>query len=234
MVRPQIRILVTGFGPFPGVPFNASAALIGHLAETDRLRGAGVSLHTAVLPTDWRRASAEAGALIRSIRPDAIVHFGVARRAKGFQVETRAFNATRPVLDHDGRMPGGRSVRPGAPPMLAVTVPSERLVRSLRLARLPAVLSRDAGRYLCNAILYQSLLQARAAADPPLAGFVHIPALPPISAGPGGENAPCGWTELKAGAETIIRALIPYARAARRGGATARGVDRACRRALRR
>lgn len=212
MPRHQIRILVTGFGPFPGVPFNASSALVAHLAETGLPRTAGASLHTAILPTDWRQAEAEVEALIRTVRPDVILHFGVARRARGFEVETRAFNERRASPDQSGRLPGGRSVKPGAPPVLAATLPCAQLVRSLRLARLPAMLSRDAGRYLCNATLYRSLLHARSASGAPLVGFIHIPAL---ALTPADSAGPCGWRELKAGAETIFRSLIPYARQAR-------------------
>jgi pyrrolidone-carboxylate peptidase len=41
--------------------------------------------------------------------------------------------------------------------MLTATYPAARLVQRLRMEGLPAQLSADAGRYLCNAVLFESL-----------------------------------------------------------------------------
>ncbi len=213
---PGIRILATGFGPFPGVLFNASGVLVRHLEENVVLTAPGARLMTAVLPTDWLRGSIELERLLDKLQPDVILHFGVARRATGFELETRAFNATRRTPDCAGRVPARRSLRRGAPPVLSVTLPVDRLVQRLRLAGVPASLSRDAGRYLCNAILYESLLRAQAAARLTLIGFIHIPALPASAVEHAASASRCGWPQLKIGAETLIRAMIPYAMQARR------------------
>ena len=92
---PGVTVLVTGFGPFPEVPFNASATLVAALAETMRIAEPRARLFTAMLPTDWRQAPAEAMALIDRLRPDVVLHFGVSGRAEGFEIETRAVNAAQ-------------------------------------------------------------------------------------------------------------------------------------------
>ncbi len=204
------RILVTGFGPFPDMPFNASAALVRHLADEAQLRGARVRLDTAILPTSWRKAPSEAAAYLERLKPDAVVHFGVSSRATGFHFETRAANARRDAADCDGLPPGGYYAMRGGVPYLAATLPAEALVRRLRLAGLPACISRDAGRYLCNATLYHTLYIASRAPSvhAPLAGFIHIPALP--DDGTSAVGAGLGWAELRRGASEILRGLAAH------------------------
>jgi pyroglutamyl-peptidase len=218
MAWPGIRILVTGFGPFPGVPFNASSVLVEQLAETDRRSVPRAMIFPAILPTDWRLAAAMSRTLVQEFDPDIILHFGVSRRCTGFEVETQARNLASPFLDHAGHAPLGRTVRRGAPPMLKATLPAPLLVQRLRLAGLPAVVSSDAGRYLCNAVLYETLLHIRNKRPAPLVGFIHMPALPAQTGNGAFGDAARAWRELKVGAEIIVRATIPLAMAARRRG----------------
>jgi pyroglutamyl-peptidase len=218
MTWPGIRILVTGFGPFPGVPFNASSVLVEQLAETNPRSVPRAMICSAILPTDWTLAADLSRRLVTRFDPDVILHFGVSRRCTGFEVETQARNLVSPFLDHAGRAPVGRTVRRGAPPMLKATLPGPLLVQRLRIAGLPAVLSSDAGRYLCNAVLYETLLHIRDRKPAPLVGFIHIPALPSESGNGAFGDAARAWRELKAGAEILVRAAIPLAMAARRRG----------------
>lgn len=225
MTWPGIRILVTGFGPFPGVPFNASSVLVEQLAETEPRSVPRAMIFSAILPTDWNLAADLSRRLVTRFEPDVILHFGVSRRCSGFEVETQARNLVSPFLDHAGRAPVGRTVRRGAPPMLKATLPAPLLVQRLRIAGLPAVLSSDAGRYLCNAVLYETLLHIRDRKPAPLVGFIHIPALPSESGNGAFGDAARAWRELKAGADILVRAAIPLAMAARRRGlGTARQI----------
>ena len=220
MTRPTI--LMTGFGPFPATPFNASAELVQAIERKAAERLLPYDLRCAILPTDWREAPALAGALIVELRPDAVVHFGVSSRATGFQIETAGHNAANGAADCSGRLPHGHHVRRGGPPRLAATLPVKHLAWQLRLAGLPVLLSSDAGRYLCNATLYRTLLMSAAFPDPPLAGFVHIPALKrhefrnPATAAPA-----CNGAMLERGA-WIIHATL--ARILRNSEAAARRV----------
>jgi pyroglutamyl-peptidase len=210
-----IRILLTGFGPFPGVPFNASSTLVAHLAETPGRLVPRPSIFAATLPTDWREAAIQARRLIETVDPDVILHFGVSRRCTGFEVETQARNQASGFLDCAGHTPDGRKIRRGAPPTLKTTLPAPVLAQRLRLAGLPAVVSSDAGRYICNAVLYETLLQIRDRKPATLVGFIHIPALPSLNGNGAHGEAARAWRELKAGAEIILRSTIPLAMALR-------------------
>jgi pyroglutamyl-peptidase len=198
-LRPTV--FISGFGPFPGIPFNASAELAASVAHRSRHRGSQVVFHSGLLPTAWEAGPDRALQLIRELRPDAIVHFGVASSATGFRIETRAVNEASRAADCDGCLPGGRYVRRGGPPMLAATLPAGLIFRRLRQAGVAVSMSRDAGRYLCNATLYNSLLLARSLPQPPLVGFIHIPALAPESDDPPARRQ---WAELRLGFSVIL------------------------------
>jgi pyroglutamyl-peptidase len=201
-IKRGTRIAVTGFGPFPGVPFNASGLLAEHLAEAAPRR---VKVAAAVLPVEWRRAAAEARRLIEAVEPHIILHFGVSAGARGFVIETRAVNRTSPRADQANAVPPDICVRRGAAPVLTAPVPAERMARRLRLAGIAAAVSRDAGRYLCNAVFYETLAHVRRMRRPPLAAFIHIPALTAAQVAGGGPSVACGWGMLRTGAGLMAR-----------------------------
>ncbi len=169
----MITILVTGFGEFPGVRDNPSAALMRSLAaRRDHFARLGIRLETHVLPVVYAGLAARLCALAADKTPDAILHFGVAARRKIISVETRARNCRHPgAADAQGERPASGIIDAAGPETIAVGVPAARIVARLRAAGLAATLSHDAGRYLCNATLYETLRMRR---DVP-AGFIHIP-----------------------------------------------------------
>lgn len=169
-------ILLTGFGPFPGVPENASARLVPEVAREARKRWPGCHVEPAVLPTEWRAAPAVVAGLISELRPAIALHFGVSGRARGFAIESRGENHARQACDAAGLLPPSERLSPGGPDMLAASIPVQLIIERLRDRSLPVILSRDAGSYLCNAVLYHSLNCARGADWPMRSGFVHLPA----------------------------------------------------------
>src|ERR1044071_7316198 len=99
MQRP--RVLITGFGPFPGVPENPS----GWLAEalTERWLSAEPHRHirARILPTEWE-ATALMPRLCETLQPDVMLHFGVCAQAKGFRIEHSAHNRVAARADARG------------------------------------------------------------------------------------------------------------------------------------
>ena len=105
-----------------------------------------------------------------------MLHFGVAKVAQGFRIETQGTNTCRMTADAAGAMPPSLELLTNGAPAHAVTIPTRDIVERLSALGIPASRSEDAGRYLCNAILYHSLLLASRAMRPCKAGFIHIPA----------------------------------------------------------
>lgn len=169
------RVLLTGFGPFPGVPRNASGPLARALAAAARRRFPAVTFRSATLPTEWAAAPRRLRQLLAGHRPALALHFGVSERAHGFVIETQARNVRAAIYDAAGVVAQSEAVVEGGPEVLRSTFPARSIVERLQEAGLPASLSDDAGSYLCNALLYHSLRYAADAAGPMSSGFIHVP-----------------------------------------------------------
>ncbi len=169
-------VLITGFGPFPSVPANATMILLPRIAEAARRALPGVSIATCILPTEWDASQVLLDRLVRDHKPTVALHFGVSGRATGFEIETRARNRCSQSEDAAGCMPSNEYLSPSGPEYLPATLPAMHIVDRLRRLGLPALVSRDAGGYLCNALLYRSLQIARDTGWPQRSGFVHLPA----------------------------------------------------------
>jgi len=170
-----LTILVTGFGPFPGAPFNPTGPLVRRLARLRRPVLAEVRIVTHVFPTSYAAVDRELPALIARHRPDALLMFGLATRARRPRIETRARNALALLPDATGTALRRHSVAPGKPAAMPMPAPAHRLLAAIRDARLAAALSRDAGRYLCNYLCWRAAEAVARGNGPHLAAFVHVP-----------------------------------------------------------
>jgi len=169
------RVLLVGFGPFPGAPFNPSADLAKALARRRRPALAGIQLVPHVLKTTYAAVDLQLPGLL-ALKSDIVLMFGLAGRRRHLCIETRARNAVSVLFpDASGYRPRRSVIVPGKPTALRGTAPFHNLLGALRRYPIPARLSRDAGRYLCNYIYWRAL--ERAAKGHPLVQFVHIPPL---------------------------------------------------------
>lgn len=166
-------ILLTGFGPFPGSPFNPTMPLVWRLARMRRPALADVAIVPHVFATSYTAIDDELPRLIGRHKPDALLMFGLAPRARWLRIETRARNALVLLPDVGGAKPRSRAIAAGESPALTMPSPARRLLAAACAARVPAALSRDAGRYLCNYLCWQAALAARK--GPRVAAFVHVP-----------------------------------------------------------
>src|SRR3954471_2705076 len=76
----RLTVLITGFGPFPGAPFNPTEALVKSLARRRRPAVADVALIDNVFRTSYAAVDAELPKLIAAHRPDVLLMFGLAAR----------------------------------------------------------------------------------------------------------------------------------------------------------
>jgi len=163
-------ILVTGFGPFPGAPYNPTIKLVHALAKLRRPALADTRIVTHVFTTSYAAVDRDLPALIAQHKPDAILMFGLHGRARAIRIETRARNALALLPDATGKVKRRGVIAPDGPVARTMPMPARRLLAAAHGARVPAVLSRDAGRYLCNYLCWRvSLSGVR------LAAFVHVP-----------------------------------------------------------
>lgn len=171
-------ILATGFGRFPGAPINPTAALVARLERSRRPALAGLRVATHVFATRYAAVDQELPALIARERPDAILLFGVATKAKRLRVELVARNRASVLLpDAGGAKPAATMIARGGPSWRVGRFPPQRLLAAARSAGARPTLSRNAGAYLCNFAYWRALEAAARADGPRVVAFVHMPPL---------------------------------------------------------
>jgi pyroglutamyl-peptidase len=208
-----MNILLTGFGPFPGAPFNPTGRLVEKLARSRRLAGGGVRGMSHVFCTSYQAVDHELPALLARTKPDVIVMFGLAGRARHLRVETRARNALSCIIPDAARSkPSTGKIAPRTASALALRVPAQRLIRAARLTGAPAALSHDAGRYLCNYLCWRAAEAAGRPNGPRIAAFVHVPPMRSIGRK---RRAPLTFDRLVRAGEAMVLAAIAAARTTR-------------------
>jgi pyroglutamyl-peptidase len=205
-----MRVLLAGFGPFPGAPVNPTAVLVKALARRRRPSLADLERTAHVFSTSYAAVDRDLPKLFAA-KPDIVLVFGLAARRRQICIETRARNA-RTVLfpDAGGCRPSCSTIETGAPDALIGRAPFARLLGALRISRLPARLSRDAGRYLCNYAYWRALQQAPTGR--PLVQFVHIPVAALNAGRRHGKRRPPSLAELTSAAENLLIALAAASR----------------------
>lgn len=166
------RVLVTGFGPFLEVMDNPAARLARAVDQAIVPDQDGdIEVIGRVIPVSYARGPQTTLDLARQLRVDAVLGVGVARGRLTVCVERYGRRAASP--DH-ADIDGERRVEldPDGPDLVAATAPVEALARALG-----ALVSDDAGGYVCNAWLYRVARAYEQGASPlrPLVAFVHVP-----------------------------------------------------------
>jgi len=168
-------ILVTGFGPFLGAPINPTGPLVQWLARMRRPALADTKIVAHIFPTSYAAVDRDLPRLIARHKPDALLMFGLAPRARTLRIETRARNTVSLLPDAGGIALRRLTIAASGPAALAMPAPARRLLAAVRAAGVPATLSRDAGRYLCNYLCWRSAEAAGKPGGPHVAVFVHVP-----------------------------------------------------------
>lgn len=165
-----MKILVTAFGPFDGRSQNASSLALARLKQSQP------RLNTRILPVDSVSGPARLLRALKQVRPDALVMLGEAAGSTAIRLETTAWNQLDfSIPDASGRQPRGVPIDPNGPDFLPATLSLESMHAELTLAGHDAMISHDAGRYLCNQVMYQSLAWLSKQESACVAGFVHLP-----------------------------------------------------------
>jgi pyroglutamyl-peptidase len=170
-----LRILVTGFRPFPGAPFNPTVALVARLLRLRRPALDDVELTGHIFPVTYQAVDRELPQLLAKHRPHALLMFGLASRTPYLRIETRARNAVTtlwPDADHTRVRKGSIAQGVGA---MMFGPHTAKLLRAAVGTGIDARSSRDAGSYLCNYLSWRAIEAVSSKRGPALAAFVHVP-----------------------------------------------------------
>lgn len=205
-----MRVVLAGFGPFPGAPFNPSAVLVEALARRRRPALAGIERTAHIFATAYAAVDRDLPKLFAA-KPDIVLIFGLAGRRHELCIEMRGRNAVSALFpDASGHRPQSGVIAEGEPQSRRGNAPFARLLGAVRTSAVPARLSRDAGRYLCNYAYWRALAQTRGGG--PLIQFIHIP---PVRLNPRRrrlKRPSLSLPQLVAAAEALLIALMAASR----------------------
>jgi pyroglutamyl-peptidase len=173
----KLRICITGFGPFPGAPFNPTGPLVARLLRLRRPALGEVELSGHIFPVTYKAVDRELPELLARHRPHALLMFGLASRTPYVRIETRARNAVTTLWpDADHALIRKGSISGGADAMM-FGPHTAKLLRAARATGIDARGSRDAGSYLCNYLSWRAIEATFGDSGPRVAAFVHVPPL---------------------------------------------------------
>jgi pyroglutamyl-peptidase len=170
------RVLVTGFEPFGPHSVNPSERVLRPLAAA---RPGGAVLSTRVLRVSYRDAFTPIREALDDERFDAVLLLGLAVSSRVVLFERVAVNRRGGALaDNDGVLLSDDRIEDSGPTACFATVPIDELVTATRSKGVPAAGSDDAGTFLCNQVLYQTLRHCVSRGLNVRAGFIHLPPFP--------------------------------------------------------
>ena len=145
-------LLLTFFGPFPGVPVNPTVALAeGAQRLLARMRP-DLNVITRELPVSYDGSSTALRAALQEVQPDALISLGVAVGRDVVSLEQVAINLdSAGIEDNDGDQRCDEPIAPGGQEAYFSSLPVRASFERLRAAGEPVEISYTAGTYVCNA-----------------------------------------------------------------------------------
>jgi pyroglutamyl-peptidase len=209
----MLRILIAGFGRFPGAAVNPSGLVASLIAARRRPAFAETRRIAHVFATRYDAVDRELPALLARETPDIVLLFGLATRAPCLRIEELARNRVSVLFpDAGGVRPNRSAIAPGRAASRNPR-PIERLVRAAQSAGVGATRSRNAGTYLCNYIYWHGLEAARAPGGPAIVAFVHVPPIRLKARPAGRRRGSYRLADLVRAGEAILLAMAALARA---------------------
>jgi len=175
-MRQKLRLLLTGFGAFPGAPYNPTQPLVARLARLRRPALDEVEISSHIFPVTYAAVDQQLPEVLAAQKPDALLMFSLAARTSYLRIETRARNAVTMLWPDAANTRSSKRGIAGHADAMQFGPHTARLLRAARLTGIDARASRDAGAYLCNYLSWRAIENVKAG-GPQLAAFIHIPLL---------------------------------------------------------
>ncbi len=172
-----MRVLITGFPPFPGRPINPTQQLVDAINH-GVLSMEAVELFAELVPVEYRTVEKDFDQLIAELAPNLVLSFGVGRHQNSLRLETLGVNLDHASIpDNAGELRENHVIVPGAPPELPNLADLGSLAQAIHLQGVPVELSENAGRYVCNHLLYYATIRQSQVTPRYDFLFTHVPTL---------------------------------------------------------
>lgn len=171
-------LLLTYFGPFPGVPVNPTVALAEGAVRALNTARPDLRVVARELPVSYDGSSAALRAALQDVQPDALISLGVAVGRDVVSLEQVAINLdSAGIEDNDGDQRCDEPIAPDGQEAYFSSLPVRASFERLRAAGEPVEISYTAGTYVCNHVFYEGQRISRELGLSIPAGFVHVPAI---------------------------------------------------------
>lgn len=158
-----MRILISGFEPFNGESVNPSFEAVKKISDS--------RIVPVLLPVSFTRSVSVLYESIDQLKPDAVVCVGQAGGRVCVTPEKYAFNVMTGT-DSDGCVKKDDIICAGAPSILRPVLNSDSMCEAIRRSGLPSYVSESVGRFVCNCVMFNSILSGIPSA------FLHVPYIP--------------------------------------------------------
>jgi pyroglutamyl-peptidase len=159
-------ILVTGFKPYSKFRKNPSGEIAellnGSYFRGHEVKGVSLEVKHSVIEVDYLKELKK--------EYEIIINTGLSPGRNAIGVEKIALNWQGDSKDENGISKEPSKIVNKAPDGIFSRLQVEKIVHSLRSAKIPAEVSYSAGTFICNKIFFYSLYYSRARA-----GFIHFP-----------------------------------------------------------
>jgi pyroglutamyl-peptidase len=170
--KKDIRVLLTGYGPFLSYPVNPSEQ-VARLLDQRKISLENAIIHiTSIVCTVDSVGSSTVSEMIKRLGPlfpyDLVIHLGLDANAKQIKLELCAFNNC---------VATGDKFEDQLFDFLPSTVNVHGLMKWMKSNKDTFTFSRDAGTYYCNEQLFLTLSSLLDSEGPVSSGamFVHLP-----------------------------------------------------------
>lgn len=171
-------LLLTYFGPFPGVPVNPTVALAEGAVRALNTARPDLRVVARELPVSYDGSSAALRAALQEVQPDALISLGVAVGRDVVSLEQVAINLdSAGIEDNDGDRRCDEPIVPDGREAYFSSLPVRASFERLRAAGEPVEISYTAGTYVCNHVFYEGQRISRELGLSIPSGFVHVPAI---------------------------------------------------------
>lgn len=171
-------LLLTFFGPFPGVPVNPTVALAEGAQRLLARTRPDLNVITRELPVSYDGSSTALRTALQEVQPDALISLGVAVGRDVVSLEQVAINLdSAGIEDNDGDRRCDEPIVPDGREAYFSSLPVRASFERLRAAGEPVEISYTAGTYVCNHVFYEGQRISRELGLSIPAGFVHVPAI---------------------------------------------------------
>ncbi|KAM4893485.1 pyroglutamyl-peptidase 1-like protein [Sylvia borin] len=164
-------VVVTGFGPFRQYLVNSSWEAVKELSK--RGLGENIDLRILQLPVVYQKAKEQVCKIWTTLQPLLTVHVGLASSATALIIlEQCGKNKGYQERDACGLHPEGACCVLDGPEKIESAINMKALWKNISVEGIDIILSRDAGRYICDYTYYTSLYYGNGRA-----AFIHVPPL---------------------------------------------------------